>query len=137
MREEVEEIVTTEEYLNRTLQEEGKYSQVSNDKIEVSKVLKPKFSVTSYIVDPPVDRFRDALYCLESPISSAASSPPGTSDFLSNDTRYNFCDDEYPEKKSSNRPIKVPFPEFGVDLILASPDKCKLYTIVLLYRKWL
>lgn len=137
MREEVEEIVTTEEYLNRTLQEEGKYSEVSNDKIEVSKVLKPKFSVTSYIVDPPVDRFRDALYCLDSPISSTASSPPGTSDFLSNDTRYNFCDDENQDKKSSNRPIKVPFPEFGVDLILASPTKCKLCMITLIYPNWL
>ena len=125
MREEVEEVVTTEEYLNRTLQEDGKYSQVSNDKIEVSKVFKPKFTVTSYTVDPPADRFRDALYCLDSPISSAASTPPGASSFLSNENRYNFCDDETPEKMSLNRPVKVPFPEFGVDLILASPTKSK------------
>lgn len=123
MREEVEEVVTTEEYLNRTLQEEGQYSEVSNDKIEVSKVFKPKFTVTSYTVDPPVDRFRDALYCLESPISSAASTPPGTSHFLPNDNPYNFCDDETPQKTSSNRAVTVPFPEFGVDLILAPPTK--------------
>ena len=125
MREEVEECVTTEEYLNRTLQEEGKYSQVNNDKIEVSKVFKPKFTVTSYAVDHPADRFRDSLYCLDSPISSAASTPPGASGFLSNDNHYNFCDDETPEKINSNRPVKVPFPEFGVDLILASPTKSK------------
>ena len=125
MREEVEEVVTTEEYLNRTLQEEGKYSQVSNEKIEVSKVFKPKFTVTSYTVDPPIDRFRDALYCLESPISSAASTPPGASGFLSKDNHYNFCDDETPEKMSLDRPVKVPFPEFGVDLILAPPTKSK------------
>ena len=126
MREEVEEVVTTEEYLNRTVQEDGKYSHVSNDKIEVSKVFKPKFTVTSYTVDPPADRFRDALYCLDSPISSAASSPPDASHFLSNHTHYNFCD-ENPGKKSSNRSVKVPFPEFGVDLILASPAKSKQY----------
>ena len=27
------------------------------------------------------------------------------------------------EIKSSNKSVKVPFPEFGVDLILASPNK--------------
>ena len=123
MREEIEEVVTTEEYLNRTLEHEGKYSQVSNDKIEVSKVFKPKFTVTSYRVDPPVDKFRDSLYCLDSPISSAASSPPDASHYLSNDA-YDFCDENL-EKKRSIKSVKVPFPEFGVDLILASPTKSR------------
>ena len=125
MREEVEEVVTTEEYLNRTLQEEGKYSQVNDEKIEVSKIVKPKFTVTSYTVDPPIDRFRDALYCLDSPTSSAASTPPDASGFLSNDNHYNFCDDQTPEKTNANRAVKVPFPEFGVDLILAPPTSSK------------
>ena len=132
MREEIEEVVTTEEYLNGTLEHEGKFSEVNNEKIEVSKLVKPKFTVTSYTVDPPIDRFRDSLYSLHSPTtSSTSSSPPVTSRFLSDDDPYNFSDENI-EIKNSNQPFKVPFPEFGVDLILASPIKRKYFIIYII-----
>ena len=123
MREEIEEVVTTEEYLNQKLEQEGKYSEINNDKIEVSKVFKPKFTVTSYTMDPPIDRFRDSLYCLSSPVSSVASSPPDTSYISPNNDKYNFCDEK---TDISNPSGKVPFPEFGVDLIRASPFNRKI-----------
>ena len=123
MREEIEEVVTTEEYLNQKLEQEGKYSEVNNDKIEVSKVFKPKFTVTSYTMDPPIDRFRDSLYCLSSPVSSVASSPPDPSYISPNNDKYNFCDEKTDISSQSG---KVPFPEFGVDLIRASPFNRKI-----------
>ena len=123
MREEIEEVVTTEEYLNQKLEQEGKYSEVNNDKIEVSKVFKPKFTVTSYTMDPPIDRFRDSLYCLSSTVSSVASSPPDTSYISPNNDKYNFCDEKTDITNTSD---KVPFPEFGVDLIRASPFNRKI-----------
>ena len=119
IREEIEEVITTEKYLNE--KQEGQSSQLNDDKIEISRVHRPKFTVTSRTIDPPIDRFRDSLYCLDSPNTSVASSPDGTSHVLSNDS-YNFCDENL-EIKSSNKSVKVPFPEFGVDLILASPNK--------------
>ena len=115
IREEIEEVITTEEYHNE--QQDIGASKKKDKKIEV----KPKFTVTSHTIDPPIDRFRDSLYCLDSPSSSVASSPPGTSHVLSHDS-YNFCDENL-EIRSSNKSVKVPFPEFGVDLILASPTK--------------
>ena len=123
MREEIEEVVTTEEYLNQKLEQEGKYSEINNDKIEVSKVFKPKFTVTSYTMDPPIDRFRDSLYCLSSPVSSVASSPPDTSYISPNNDKYNFCDEKTDISSQSG---KVPFPEFGVDLIRVSPFNRKI-----------
>ena len=119
IREEIEEVITTEKYLNE--KQGGQSSQLNDDKIEISRVHRPKFTVTSHTIDPPIDRFRDSLYCLDSPNTSVASSPDGTSHVLSNDS-YNFCDENL-EIKSSNKSVKVPFPEFGVDLILASPNK--------------
>ena len=119
IREEIEEVITTEKYLNE--KQEGQSSQLNDDKIEISRVHRPKFTVTSHTIDPPIDRFRDSLYCLDSPNTSVASSPDGTSHVLSNDS-YSFCDENL-EIKSSNKSVKVPFPEFGVDLILASPNK--------------
>ena len=119
IREEIEEVITTEKYLNE--KQEGQSSQVNDNKIEISRVHRPKFTVTSHTIDPPIDRFRDSLYCLDSPNTSVASSPDGTSHVLSNDS-YSFCDENL-EIKSSNKSVKVPFPEFGVDLILASPNK--------------
>merc|ERR1712001_521073 len=69
-------------------------------------------------MDPPIDRFRDSLYCLSSPVSSVASSPPDTSYISPNNDKYNFCDEKTDISSQSG---KVPFPEFGVDLIRASP----------------
>ena len=74
-------------------------------------------------MDPPIDRFRDSLYCLSSPVSSVASSPPDTSYISPNNDKYNFCDEK---TDISNPSGKVPFPEFGVDLIRASPFNRKI-----------
>ena len=135
MREEIEEVVTTEEYLNGVLEHEGgQFTKLDNDKIEISKVCRPKFTVTSYTIDPPVDRFRDSIYCLDTSVDSANSNLHYAS-FISSNEKCSD-DDATLEFNNTNQTIKVPFPEFGVDLILANQTKRKQQNFITLSNSY-
>ena len=130
MREEIEEVVTTEEYLNGNFEGEVKNAQLNDSKCKLSTASKPKFTVTSYTIDPPPDRFKDSLCFLNHSVGSTTT----------NIQRFPLFSEEYTDtncdakanNSHANETLKVPFPEFGVDLILSTPTEGKLNLILLL-----
>ena len=130
MREEIEEVVTTEEYLNGNLEGEAETAQLNNSRLETSTVCKPKFTVTSYTIDPPPDRFKDSICFLNHSVGPTTTNIPRLPLFSEESTDTN-CDAKA-HNSHANETLKVPFPEFGVDLILSAPEEGKLNAIIIL-----
>ena len=123
MREEIEEVVTTEEYLNGEPDGEVENTQLNDSRRETTTVCKPKFTVTSYTIDPPPDRFKDSLCFLNHSVGSTTTNVQRFPLFSEDYTNTN-CDVKA-KNSHANDTLKVPFPEFGVDLILSTPTQGK------------
>ena len=135
MREEIEEVVTTEEYLNGEPEEEAENAQLNVGRRETTTVCKPKFTVTSYTIDPPPDRFKDSLCFLNHSVGSTTTNIQRFPLFSEDDN--NTSCDVKAKNSHANETLKVPFPEFGVDLILSSPTQGKCNLMILMMYLYL